>query len=273
LMGAFGGRNCQSDLPPVLFAGLLARPRLAAQPLGTIVAVATARFRADQMVYRFGRQYFLLSGPYEFFCCAACSAAMRRRSFLPTPGGRSPIPFFGSRLPIIGPVLFAQPALTYAAFRPSLSHFNLFLMKTRLWACASRGSAENPAAAFSTGTDPGSRQNGVLPLPVLRLPGSEGAVLSLQELGTFTDGMTNGRGFYRAGCNHRRPLDTTAGYARLPLPVLGPRFRARLEYPRLGSAHQLLHLCRMMPYLIALGRTLRDWPQGEECRPAIGETF
>src|SRR6266481_5821974 len=161
LMGAFGGAIasliCHSAV-----AGLLASA-ISGATIGTIVAVATARFRADQMVtglainiFAFGLTSFLLRGMFGGNAPAIV---------LPTLGAL-PIPFL-SRLPIIGPVLFAQPALTYAAFVLAFA-LQLFLTKTR----------------------------------------------------------------------------------------------ARLEYPRLGSADQLLH-CADDALSHCTWRTLRDWPQGE----------
>jgi simple sugar transport system permease protein len=66
-------------------------------------------------------------------------------------------------------------------------------MKTRA-GLTLRAVGENPAAAFSVGTDP-IRVRMVAIIAGGALAGLGGAVLSLQEIGTFTDGMTNGRGF------------------------------------------------------------------------------
>src|SRR6267378_779932 len=146
LMGAFGGAIasliCHSAV-----AGLLASA-ISGATIGTIVAVATARFRADQMVtglavniFAFGLSSFLLRRLFGGNAPAIVSPTL----------GAVPLPFL-SRLPIIGPVLFAQPALTYAAFLLAFA-LQLFLTKTR-FGLALRAVGENPAAAFSTGTEP-----------------------------------------------------------------------------------------------------------------------
>jgi simple sugar transport system permease protein len=186
LMGAFGGA-VTTFVTKNVAAGLLASAVCGAA-LGVVVAVATARFRADQMVtglavniLAFGLTSFLLRGLF---------------------GGRAPVivlstlrplavPYL-SRLPVVGEVLFRQPALTYAAFILVIPiHF--FLSKTRA-GLTLRAVGENPAAAFSVGADP-IRVRMVAIIAGGAFAGLGGAVLSLQEIGTFTDGMTNGRGF------------------------------------------------------------------------------
>src|SRR6516162_4173435 len=133
LMGAFGGAVSTFVLKNVV-AGLVASV-ICGAALAAVVAVATAKFRADQMVtglavniLAFGLTSFLLRGLF---------------------GGRAPV----IALPTLGPV-----------------------------------------AAFSVGTNPVSVRMAAT-IAGGGLAGVGGAVLSLQEIGTFTDGMTNGRGF------------------------------------------------------------------------------
>lgn len=186
LMGAFGGAVA-TFVTKSAAAGLLASA-LCGAALGAVVAVATAKFRADQMVtglavniLAFGLTSFLLRGLF---------------------GGRAPVivlstlapltvPYL-SRLPVVGEVLFRQPALTYTAFILVIPiHFFLFRTRAGL---TLRAVGENPAAAFSVGTDP-IRVRMAAIIGGGALAGLGGAVLSLQEIGTFTDGMTSGRGF------------------------------------------------------------------------------
>jgi ABC-type uncharacterized transport system permease subunit len=186
LMGAFGGA-VTTFVTKSIAVGLLASA-ISGATLGAVVAVATAKFRADQMVtglavniLAFGLTSFLLRSLF---------------------GGRTPVivlstlgpigvPYL-SRLPVVGQILFQQPALTYAAFVLTIPiHF--FLTKTRA-GLTLRAVGENPAAAFSVGTNPIRVRMAAIIAGGL-LAGLGGAVLSLQEIGTFTDGMTNGRGF------------------------------------------------------------------------------
>jgi ABC-type uncharacterized transport system permease subunit len=156
--------------------------------LGSLVAVATIRFRADQMV----------TGLVLNIFAVGITSFLFRSLF----GGHPPvirlsppeavsIPFV-SNIPLIGPVFFHQPLLTYLAFLLPFP-IQLFLTRTR-FGLALRAVGENPAAAFSVGISPFHVRFGAIVIGGL-LAGLGGAVLSLQELGTFTDGMTNGRGF------------------------------------------------------------------------------
>src|SRR5207247_1527853 len=57
-----------------------------------------------------------------------------------------------------------------------------------------RAAGESPRAAFAVGADP-ARVRAAAVLACGALAGLGGAVLSLQQVGTFTDAMTNGRGY------------------------------------------------------------------------------
>jgi ABC-type uncharacterized transport system permease subunit len=186
LAGAFGGAIV-TLISHSLAMGLLTSAMCGAA-LAAIVAVATACFRADQMVtglaaniFAFGITSFLLRG---FFGGNAPAIVLPTLPAIPIP--------YLCRLPIVGPAFFAQPALTYAAFLLAIG-LQIFLMKTRP-GLALRAVGENPDAAFSTGTNPTSVRISAT-IAGGAIAGIGGAVLSLQELGTFTDGMTNGRGF------------------------------------------------------------------------------
>jgi general nucleoside transport system permease protein len=102
-----------------------------------------------------------------------------------------PIPYLAD-VPGIGRVLFHQPALTYAAFALTLA-ISVLLAKTQTGLML-RAVGENPEAAFTAGSNPVRVRMAAIVVGGA-LAGLGGAVLSLQEVGTFTDGMTNGRGF------------------------------------------------------------------------------
>jgi general nucleoside transport system permease protein len=186
LTGAFGGAVV-TFVTKSAAAGLLASAFCGAA-LGVVVAVATARFRADQMVtglavniLAFGLTSFLLRGLFGGKAPVIVLSTL----------GPLAVPYF-SKLPVIGEVLLRQPALTYAAFILVIP-LHIFLFKTRA-GLTLRAVGENPAAAFSVGADP-IRVRMAAIIAGGAFAGVGGAVLSLQEIGTFTDGMTNGRGF------------------------------------------------------------------------------
>jgi simple sugar transport system permease protein len=102
-----------------------------------------------------------------------------------------PIPLL-SQLPIVGPIVFQQPILTYAAVLLAVA-LHVFLYRTNA-GLALRATGENPEAVYAAGHDPVRiRQLAVIACGAVA--GLGGAVLVLQAVGTFTDGMTGGRGF------------------------------------------------------------------------------
>jgi general nucleoside transport system permease protein len=186
LMGAFTGAVLTFVTKSWAFGFL--GSALSGAALGLIVAIATARFRTDHMV----------TGLAVNILALGLTSYLLRGLF----GGKAPvinlptldairIPWL-SDLPVIGHALFDQSLLTYAAFLLVVP-MHLFLMRTQTGLML-RAVGENPAAAFSAGTDP-IRVRTLAIVACGAFAGIGGAVLSLQELGTFTDGMTNGRGF------------------------------------------------------------------------------
>ncbi|MBV9273609.1 MAG: ABC transporter permease [Verrucomicrobia bacterium] len=186
LGGAFGGAVTVLVTQNIL-VGLLAS-MASGVLLAAVVAVATVRFRTDHMVtglavniLALGMTSFLLRGLF---------------------GGKTPVmvlPTIGTvripwlcNLPVAGPILFNEPLMTYLAFFLVIP-VHLFLRRTRA-GLTLRAVGENPSAAFSVGANP-ERIRAVAVMVCGAFAGLGGAVLSLQELGTFTDGMTNGRGF------------------------------------------------------------------------------
>jgi ABC-type uncharacterized transport system permease subunit len=240
LGGAFGGAVTVLVTKNILL-GLIASS-ICGMLLAAIVGLATIRFRTDHMVtglavniLALGLTSFLLRGLF---------------------GGRTPVmvlPTIGtmqtsglSTLPVIGPVLFNQPLMTYLAFVLVIP-VHLFLSRTRA-GLTLRAVGENPSAAFAVGANP----------ELVRLiavvmggafAGLGGAVLSLQELGTFTDGMTNGRGFLAlaaiiVGC--WRPFRVMGGCL-----LIGAASALALNIQGWGLPVSS-YVIQMSPYLIAL---------------------
>ncbi len=185
LAGAFGGAVATLLLGSS-GAGLVVSAASGAA-LGLVVAVATAKFHADQMVtglavniLAIGLTSFLLRA---LFGGEAPIVQLETLAALPVP--------YLADIPVVGATLFRQPALTYTAFALAIA-IHVFL-KTRS-GLTLRAVGENPEAAFAVGADP-VRIRMLAIITGGALAGLGGAVLSLQEVGTFTDGMTNGRGF------------------------------------------------------------------------------
>ncbi len=95
-------------------------------------------------------------------------------------------------IPVIGPALFEQPALTYLGWL-LIPLAGWFLFRS-WWGLALRASCEAPEAARASGV-PGERVRTVAHLAGGALAGVAGATLVLAQVGTFAERMTGGRGF------------------------------------------------------------------------------
>lgn len=99
---------------------------------------------------------------------------------------------FLANIPLIGPVLFNNAPLTYLTI--ILVFFLQFALFRTVWGLRTRAVGEHPSAADTVG----------ISVPKLRylnvtlaggLAGLAGAYLTLEAVGSFERGMTNGRGF------------------------------------------------------------------------------
>jgi len=100
-------------------------------------------------------------------------------------------------IPLIGPVLFNNPPLTYATIvLVFVVHYVLF--HTR-WGLRSRAVGEHPRAADTVGINV-FRMRYVNVALGGALAGLAGAFLTLEAVGSFERGMTNGRGFIALAC-------------------------------------------------------------------------
>lgn len=95
-------------------------------------------------------------------------------------------------VPVIGPVLFSQQPLTYLALAVT-AVLSLWLSSSRAGLLL-RASGENPHAVYAAGGNPVAIRIAAV-IVGAGLAGLGGAVLVLQQVGTFTDAMTGGRGF------------------------------------------------------------------------------
>lgn len=187
LAGAFFG-VVATHLASNAGAGLVASA-IGGMLMALVVVVATVHFHAEHMVTGIASNILAL-GLTSFFLRALSGgggAPAIRVPLLET----WPVPGL-AELPLVGPLLFRQPPLTYLALLLVVP-IALFLFRTRA-GLALRAVGENPLAAFAAGANPRRvRTLGILAGGALA--GLAGAVLSLQQVGTFTDGMTSGRGY------------------------------------------------------------------------------
>lgn len=157
--------------------------------LASVVAVATVRFRTEHMVTGLAANILAL-GLTSFLMRALAGTGSVSTIRVPLLQAW-PVPWL-SDLPLVGTLLFQQPVLTYLGVL-SIVPLSVFLFRTRA-GLTLRAVGENPQAAFAAGTDPDRVRMAAI-IAGGALAGLAGAVLSLQQVGTFTDGMTAGRGF------------------------------------------------------------------------------
>jgi ABC-type uncharacterized transport system permease subunit len=240
LAGAFGGAIAVLvTANPVL--GLIVAA-LSGALLALIVAVATAQLRADQMVT--GLAVNILALGLTSFLLRALFGGRAPVIRLQTLGPW-PIPYL-SDIPLLGPVLFRQPALVYVALALTVLVY-LFLAKTRSGLML-RAVGENPEAAFAVGTNPVLVRIAAV-VASGAFAGLGGAVLSLQEVGTFTDGMTGGRGFIALAAiivGRWTPFGTLLGCL-----LFGAVAALELRVHSLGLPVSS-YVIQMIPYIVAL---------------------
>lgn len=240
LAGGFGG-VLASHLTGSSGAGLVASA-VAGVAIAAIVALATVRYATDQMVtglavniLALGLTSFLLRGLGR-----GEAPIIRVPTLAPWP-----VPLLAD-VPVLGPVLFQQPPLTYAVAGVAVV-VGIFLFRTRA-GLTLRAVGESPRAAFAVGADPW-RVRMLAVLACGALAGIGGAVLTLQQVGTFTDGLTNGRGYLALAAiivGRWMPVGTVLGCL---LFGAADALQLRVQGFRLPVSSYVI---QMLPYAVAL---------------------
>lgn len=157
--------------------------------LAGVIAIVTVRFGAEQMVTGLAANIFAI-GLTSFLLRSIVGRGQAPVIQVPL---LQPWPIPGlADLPWIGPLLFQQPPLTYLAILITVPMF-YFLMRSQAGLIL-RAVGENPQAAYAIGADPMAIRMWAV-LASGAIAGLGGAVLALQQVGTFTDAMTSGRGY------------------------------------------------------------------------------
>jgi ABC-type uncharacterized transport system permease subunit len=261
LAGAFAGVIATQMLGHLGF-GLVASA-LGGALLAGVVVVATQRYGADQMVtglavniLALGLTSFLLRG----FGARGEAPVVRVPTLTPWP-----IPWLAD-LPVLGAVLFRQPPLTYAGILLTVV-VAVVLARTRM-GLTLRAVGENPHAAFAVGTDP-VRVRSLAILCGGAIAGLGGAVLSLQQVGTFTDGMTNGRGYIALAAIIVGRWRPAAALAACVVFGAADALQLRVQGFRLPVSSYVI---QMTPYLVALA-VLSGLGRSARLPAAIGVPF
>ncbi len=150
--------------------------------LGLLHGVFSIRYRMDQIIS--GTVIIILAQGFTSYLFQ--SEWVSQGKFSPIP-----IPLLSS-IPVLGPVLFRNPPLTYATLLlVVIVHVALF--HTR-WGLRTRACGEHPRAADTVGI-PVNRFRYINTMLGGALAGLAGGFLVLEAVGQFQEGMTAGRGF------------------------------------------------------------------------------
>jgi ABC-type uncharacterized transport system permease subunit len=181
ITGAFATGSVAAGIGLALLGGAV---------VGLAVAIVAVRFRADNMVTGLSANILAL-GLTSYLLRVIAGGGGRPAGIHLAPLVPWPVPLL-AHIPLLGPLLFVQPPLTYVALL-GCAAMPLFLDRTAA-GLTLRATGENPEAAFASGADP-LRVRILAVTACGAIAGLGGAVLSLQQVGTFTDGMTGGRGY------------------------------------------------------------------------------
>ncbi|MCA9928641.1 MAG: ABC transporter permease [Anaerolineales bacterium] len=167
---------------------------------------------------------------------------------LTTQGKFQPIDLgFLADIPLIGPVLFNNPPITYATII-IVFVVNYALFHTR-WGLRSRAIGEHPGAADTVGINV-HRLRYLNVIIAGGIAGLAGAFLTLESVGSFERGMTNGRGFVALAVmlfGKRTPL---GAWGAALLFGFATALQTQLQF---GGEIQIPHqFIGMLPYLLTI---------------------
>jgi len=185
LMGAFAGAMGSLWTGQPLLGLVIAVA--AVLPIALLQAWLSVSLHANQIVSGIGINILVLGGT-----TFAYRELLGNRSRVQIPGlGTWKLPWL-SDIPVVGPALFQQSALLYLAFALALA-VTIMLRGTAVGLAVHAAGAEPAALAKSGGSVRRVRYGAVLFAGAMSALG--GAFLSLGDINTFTEGMTNGAGY------------------------------------------------------------------------------
>lgn len=252
LAGAFGAALA------TLFSGSALMGVLAASACGAVIglfiATVTVRYGADNIVTGLSAN-ILAIGLTSFLVRALVGHGAAPRIHLSVLQPIA-IPYLVA-IPKVGPILFSQPPITYAALL-ALIPLSLILTRTQV-GLTLRAVGENPMTVFAIGGNPSAiRQWAVIVCGAIA--GIGGSVLVLQQVGTFTDNMIAGRGYLALASiivGRWKPFATVGACL-----IFGAAEALYMRVEILGLPISSYYM-QMLPYLIAiivlvtLGRSAR----------------
>jgi len=166
---------------------------------------------------------------------------------LTTNGKLQPVPLGPlAKIPLIGPVLFDNPPITYTALvLVIVVHYVLFYTK---WGLRTRAVGEHPRAADTLGVNVYLVRyvNVILGGAIA---GLAGAFLSLEAVGSFERAMTNGRGFVALAVMIFGRWTPLGSLGAALLFGLATALQTQLQFGGINIPHQFIG---MLPYLLTI---------------------
>jgi simple sugar transport system permease protein len=152
-----------------------------------------------------------------------------------------------AELPILGPVLFDNPPITYAAIvLVFVVHYVMFHTK---WGLRTRSVGEHPRAADTLGVNVYLIQY-VNVILAGAIAGLGGAFLTLEAVGSFERAMTNGRGFVALAVMIFGKWTPLGSWGAALLFGLASAFQTQLQFGgQIDIPHQFIG---MLPYLLTI---------------------
>jgi simple sugar transport system permease protein len=149
-------------------------------------------------------------------------------------------------IPLIGPVLFVNPPITYAAIvLVMVVHYVLFFTR---WGLRTRAVGEHPRAADTVGIR--VRFMRYVNVTVAGgLAGLAGAFLTLEAVGSFERLMTNGRGFVALAVMIFGKWTPFGSWGAALLFGLAIAMQTQLQFMGLAIPHQFIG---MLPYVLTI---------------------
>lgn len=190
---------------------------------------------------------------------------------LKTQGKLGPIPLGPlADIPLIGPVLFNNPPITYATI--ILVFVVNFVLFRTAWGLRTRAVGEHPRAADTVGIDVYKIQY-INTIIAGAMAGLAGAFLTLEAVGSFERGMTNGRGFVALAVMIFGKWSPLGAWGAALLFGFTSALQTQLQF---GGQIQIPHqFIGMLPYLMTIivlaGFVGRSRPPAAEGEPYVKE--
>ncbi len=166
---------------------------------------------------------------------------------LTTKGKLAPIPLgFLADIPLIGPILFDNPPITYATF--IIVFVAQYVLFSTRWGLRTRAVGEHPRAADTLGIDVYKMRyaNVIIGGAVA---GLAGVFLTLEAVGSFERKMTNGRGFIALAVMIFGKWTPLGSWGAALLFGFATALQTQLQFMGVNIPHQFIG---MLPYLLTI---------------------